>query len=166
MTFFSQFVYTTISTHTTFLIEIYVHRWRSVSEPDDSEFHYLEQEVYTNNSVVTRHTLTQLQPFTVYSFMVAAINHVGRSRPSKASYPAITLPESKSAVTSSSSVLLCSTVCPSAVVLLVRSSFPGLASLVVLGFVFCVFPAFVVPGFVVPGPVALGFVVPGPVVLG
>ena len=70
-------------------------RWRSVQEDEDADFRYLDQEVYTNSSVVTRHTVVQLQPYTVYSFTVSAINHVGRSEPSKASYPAITLRESK-----------------------------------------------------------------------
>ena len=70
-------------------------RWRNVKDDDESQFRYLEQEVYTNSSRVTKYTVTQLQPFTVYSFHIAAINHVGRSRPSKNSYPAITLRERK-----------------------------------------------------------------------
>ena len=70
-------------------------RWRNVKDDDESEFRYLEQEVYTNSSRSTKYTVTQLQPFTVYSFTIAAINHVGRSRPSKNSYPAITLRERK-----------------------------------------------------------------------
>ena len=36
-----------------------------------------------------------LQPYTVYAFVVQAVNSVGQSRPSKQSYPAITLMESK-----------------------------------------------------------------------
>ena len=70
-------------------------RWRNVKDDDESQFRYLEQEVYTNSSRATKYTVTQLQPFTVYSFHIAAINHVGRSRPSKNSYPAITLRERK-----------------------------------------------------------------------
>ena len=70
-------------------------RWRNVKDDDDSEFRYLEQEVYTNSSSSTKYTVNSLQPFTVYSFTVAAINHVGRSRPSKNSYPSITLRERK-----------------------------------------------------------------------
>lgn len=69
-------------------------RWRPVSAHEDSSFSYLEQEILTN-STQTRHTLTNLQPYTVYSFQISAINHVGRSKPSKNSYPAITLRESK-----------------------------------------------------------------------
>ena len=70
-------------------------RWRNVKDDDESEFRYLEQEVYTNTSSSTKYTVNSLQPFTVYSFTVAAINHVGRSRPSKNSYPSITLRERK-----------------------------------------------------------------------
>ena len=66
-----------------------------MSEDEEADFRYLDQEVFTNSSAVTRHTVRQLQPYTVYSFTVSAINHVGRSIPSKASYPAITLRESK-----------------------------------------------------------------------
>jgi hypothetical protein len=35
-----------------------------------------------------------LDPYTVYAFNVQAVNEVGQSRPSKQSYPAITLMES------------------------------------------------------------------------
>ena len=68
--------------------------WRQVEEDDDSEFHYLEQEIHTNSSVAS-YTIEHLQPYTVYSFQVCAVNHVGRSRSSKNSYPSITLRESK-----------------------------------------------------------------------
>ena len=80
------------SSHFFFLTK---NRWRNVKDDDESQFRYLEQEVYTNSSRATKYTVTQLQPFTVYSFHIAAINHVGRSRPSKNSYPAITLRERK-----------------------------------------------------------------------
>ena len=70
-------------------------RWRNVKDDEESGFKYLEQEVYTNSSSSTKYTVNSLQPFTVYSFTVAAINHVGRSRPSKNSYPSITLRERK-----------------------------------------------------------------------
>jgi receptor-type tyrosine-protein phosphatase gamma len=54
----------------------------------------LEQEIHTNSST-TIHELTMLQPYTVYSFKISAVNSVGRSKPSRNSYPAITLRESK-----------------------------------------------------------------------
>ena len=47
------------------------------------------------NSSLTRITVDGLQPYTVYAFVVQAVNSVGPSRPSKQSYPAITLMESK-----------------------------------------------------------------------
>lgn len=56
----------------------------------------MEQEILTN-STLGRHTVENLRPYTVYSFRVAAINVVGRSKPSKDSYPAVTLMESKCA---------------------------------------------------------------------
>ena len=64
---------------------------------EKTDFQYLEQEVYTNSST-TSFELTQLQPYTVYSFKISAINSVGRSKPSRNSYPAITLRESKKIV--------------------------------------------------------------------
>ncbi|OQR76236.1 tyrosine-protein phosphatase 99A-like [Tropilaelaps mercedesae] len=42
---------------------------------------------------VTRHQLIGLQPFTVYSFRVLAVNAIGASKPSKESYYMITLRE-------------------------------------------------------------------------
>lgn len=69
-------------------------RWRSVKADDESEFHFLEQELRTN-STETRFTVDSLQPYTVYTFRVSAINIVGRSQPSKDAYPSITLMESK-----------------------------------------------------------------------
>ena len=67
--------------------------WRLVEEDDDTDFNYLEQEIHTNSST-TSYTIEHLQPYTVYSFQVSAVNHVGRSRTSKNSYPSITLRES------------------------------------------------------------------------
>ena len=64
---------------------------------EKTDFQYLEQEVYTNSST-TSFELTQLQPYTVYSFKISAINSVGRSKPSRNSYPAITLRESKTLI--------------------------------------------------------------------
>jgi receptor-type tyrosine-protein phosphatase gamma len=52
------------------------------------------QEVFTNSSTTT-HEVALLQPYTVYSFKISAVNSVGRSKPSRNSYPAITLRESK-----------------------------------------------------------------------
>lgn len=43
----------------------------------------------------TFYTVENLRPFTVYSFRVAAINALGRSKPSQASYYMVTLRESK-----------------------------------------------------------------------
>ena len=61
---------------------------------DGTEFNFLEQETVTNTSS-TRFTVTNLQPYTVYTFRVRAINTVGRSETGKQSYPAVTLMESK-----------------------------------------------------------------------
>ena len=47
------------------------------------------------NSSGTRHTIDNLQPYTVYTFSVTAVNTVGRSAASKQSYPAVTLMESE-----------------------------------------------------------------------
>ena len=73
---------------------IFSHSWKAVSEDEEADFNYLEQEIHTNSSTKL-YTVEHLQPYTVYSFQVAAVNHVGRSRPSKNSYPSITLRESK-----------------------------------------------------------------------
>lgn len=70
-------------------------RWRPVKADDEADFEYLDQEIWTNSSL-TKFTVSQLNPFTVYSFTVAAVNSVGRSKPSKNSYPSVTLMESKS----------------------------------------------------------------------
>ena len=72
----------------------YLHSWKGVNEDEDKAFNYLEQEIHTNSST-TSYTIEHLQPYTVYSFQVSAVNHVGRSRPGKNSYPSITLRESK-----------------------------------------------------------------------
>ena len=72
----------------------YLHSWKAVNEDEDEDFAYLEQEIHTNSST-TSYTIEHLQPYTVYSFQVSAVNHVGRSRPGKNSYPSITLRESK-----------------------------------------------------------------------
>ena len=69
-------------------------RWRPVGVEDGTEFQWLEQETVTNSSG-TRHTIDNLQPYTVYTFSVTAINTVGRSVASKQSYPAVTLMESE-----------------------------------------------------------------------
>ena len=69
-------------------------RWRPVGVEDGIEFQWLEQETVTNSSG-TRHTVDNLQPYTVYTFAVTAVNTVGRSAPSKQSYPAVTLMESE-----------------------------------------------------------------------
>ncbi len=61
---------------------------------DGTAFSFLEQETVTNTSA-TRFTVTNLQPYTVYTFTVRAINTVGRSGAGKPSYPAVTLMESK-----------------------------------------------------------------------
>lgn len=43
----------------------------------------------------TNITVTNLQPFTVYSFRITAVNALGQSIPSKESYQTVTLRESK-----------------------------------------------------------------------
>lgn len=50
--------------------------------------------IVTNSSRATFH-IEALQPFTVYSFRVVAINSIGRSKPSKPSYYIVTLREGK-----------------------------------------------------------------------
>merc|ERR1719471_1790638 len=85
-----------------------------VHEDDNAEFKKsLVGPVHTNSSD-TKVTIEDLTPYTVYAFVVQAVNDVGQSRPSKQSYPAITLmekPSGKPAVlaahnTSSSSIYL------------------------------------------------------------
>ena len=53
--------------------------FRPVTADDDSGFTFLDQEHHTNSSE-SKYTVTNLQPYTVYSFRVAAVNSVGRSR--------------------------------------------------------------------------------------
>ena len=43
----------------------------------------------------TEYYIDKLQPFTVYSFRVIAVNAIGASQPSKESYYTVTLRESK-----------------------------------------------------------------------
>ena len=78
--------------HRPFFLRLF--RWRPVGVEDGTEFQWLEQETVTNSSG-TRHTIDNLQPYTVYTFSVTAINTVGRSEASKQSYPAVTLMESE-----------------------------------------------------------------------
>jgi hypothetical protein len=65
-----------------------------VGVPDETAFNFLEQETVTNSSR-TLYTIDNLQPYTVYTFSVTAINTVGRSAQGKQSYPAVTHMESK-----------------------------------------------------------------------
>ena len=68
---------------------------KPVTDDDADDFNKSEMgRILTNNSN-TKFSMTQLQPYTVYAFQIQAINEVGWSRPSKRSYPAITLMESK-----------------------------------------------------------------------
>ena len=65
-----------------------------MNEDDSAEFKKsLSGPIRTNNSA-TKLTMEGLEPYTVYAFHVQAVNEVGHSRPSKQSYPAITLMES------------------------------------------------------------------------
>ena len=68
---------------------------KAVNEDDSTKFKKsLVGPIRTNNSA-TKLTVEGLEPYTVYAFHVQAVNKVGVSRPSKQSYPAITLMESK-----------------------------------------------------------------------
>jgi hypothetical protein len=49
-------------------------------------------EVHTNNSIAS-YVVRKLLPFTVYSFRILAVNHLGISLPSKESYYICTLRE-------------------------------------------------------------------------
>ena len=82
----------TVRPFLSFLLRFF--RWRPVGVEDGTEFQWLEQETVTNSSG-TRHTIDNLQPYTVYTFSVTAVNTVGRSAASKQSYPAVTLMESE-----------------------------------------------------------------------
>jgi receptor-type tyrosine-protein phosphatase gamma len=50
--------------------------------------------IFTKNSVAS-YQVTDLQPFTVYSFRTIAVNSLGESPPSKESYYIVTLREGK-----------------------------------------------------------------------
>ena len=89
-----SFVLVTLTFPLFITMSFFSHSWKAVSEDEEADFNYLEQEIHTNSSTKL-YTVEHLQPYTVYSFQVAAVNHVGRSRPSKNSYPSITLRESK-----------------------------------------------------------------------
>ena len=66
-----------------------------MNEDDSKEFKKSpDGPIQTNNSD-TKLIVDGLHPFTVYAFRVQAVNAVGLSRPSKQSYPAITLMESE-----------------------------------------------------------------------
>ena len=77
------------------LMSFFLRRFRSVNDDDSTEFAYTEQDQMTN-STTTTFTVENLKPYTVYSFRVTAINAVGRSKPSKDSYPSVTLMEAPS----------------------------------------------------------------------
>ena len=68
---------------------------KGVNEEDSAEFRMSSVGPLHTNSSLTRISVEGLQPYTVYAFVVQAVNSVGQSRPSKQSYPAITLMESK-----------------------------------------------------------------------
>ena len=68
---------------------------KGVNEEDSAEFRMSSVGPLHTNSSLTRISVEGLQPYTVYAFVVQAVNNVGQSRPSKQSYPAITLMESK-----------------------------------------------------------------------
>ena len=69
--------------------------YKAVNEDDSAEFRKSPAGPIRTNNSDTRLTVTGLSPYTVYAFQVQAVNSVGLSRPSKQSYPAITLMESK-----------------------------------------------------------------------
>ena len=68
---------------------------KAVNEDDSAEFKKSPGGPIRTNNSDTRLTVEGLEPYTVYAFHVQAVNEVGVSRPSKQSYPAITLMESK-----------------------------------------------------------------------
>ena len=72
-----------------------ISRSKAVNEEDSTEFtKFPSGPIRTINSD-TKLTVEGLEPYTVYAFHVQAVNEVGQSRPSKQSYPAITLMESE-----------------------------------------------------------------------
>ena len=74
---------------------IYNFSSKPVSDDDSDAFKKSEMGPMLTNNINTKFSMTHLQPYTVYAFQIQAINEVGWSRPSKRSYPAITLMESK-----------------------------------------------------------------------
>ena len=68
---------------------------KAVNEDDSAEFKRSPSGPIQTNNSATKLTVEGLEPYTVYAFHVQAVNEVGVSRPSKQSYPAITLMESK-----------------------------------------------------------------------
>ena len=68
---------------------------KMVAEDDAAEFKAAGVGPVRTNSSLTRVRIPGLAPYTVYAFVVQAVNEVGQSRPSKQSYPAITLMESE-----------------------------------------------------------------------
>ena len=68
---------------------------KAVNEDDSAEFKRSPGGPIQTNNSDTKRTVEGLEPYTVYAFHVQAVNEVGVSRPSKQSYPAITLMESK-----------------------------------------------------------------------
>jgi len=61
---------------------------------ESGEWEQLPQ-IHTNSSI-TSYQMTELMPFTIYSFRVRAVNSIGISLPSKESYYIVTLREGKS----------------------------------------------------------------------
>ena len=68
---------------------------KGVNEEDSAEFRMCSVGPLHTNSSQTKLRVEGLEPYTVYAFVVQAVNDIGQSRPSKQSYPAITLMESK-----------------------------------------------------------------------
>jgi receptor-type tyrosine-protein phosphatase gamma len=52
---------------------------------------WAEHLIVTTSSADSTFTVTELRPFTVYSFKVTAVNKIGRSNESQASYHMMTL---------------------------------------------------------------------------
>ena len=69
-------------------------RFVLVNEDDTAKFKKSPGGPIRTNNSTTKLTVEGLEPYTVYAFHVQAVNEVGHSRPSKQSYPAITLMES------------------------------------------------------------------------
>ena len=62
-----------------------------ILEGEDTDWDH--HEVFTTNTPQTIFNVTDLQPFTTYSFRVTAVNGMGRSSHSKESYYMLTLRE-------------------------------------------------------------------------